>query len=150
MRSVLAASALPTEGLVRYRHWDNAVDADVDFEAKRLADLSPPLAIAKSLGTVIAARAFCTHRFRPRSAILIGTPYGAGEPADLACLRQLAEGVETLFIQQTEDPGGAASRLAASLRLSQSEVTTVPGNDHVYADVQALAAVIREWQRKAR
>lgn len=148
LRSVLMESALPSDGIIRYRHWDSAVDADADIEAQRLDNLSPALVVAKSLGTVIAARAFCIHQFRPRAAILIGTPYSANNPEDLVCLQQLAEGVETLFIQQVEDPGGPASQLATSLRLSRSEVAAVPGNDHLYTDITVLAAIIQRWKEK--
>ena len=148
LRSVLLEAALPVDGMLRYRHWDSAVDADADYEAKRIANLSPALVIAKSLGTVIAARAFFKARFRPHSAVLIGTPYSAIDPKDLVCLQQLAEGANTLFIQQTEDPGGTASQLAASLRLEKSNVVAVPGNDHLYTDIPALAAIIQDWREK--
>jgi predicted alpha/beta-hydrolase family hydrolase len=104
--------------------------------------------IAKSFGTVVAARAFCEHHFRPQSAILIGTPFSAFDRKDLTSLQQLAEGVETLFIQQAEDPGGAASQIAASLGSSQTHVATVPGNDHHYTEVKALAAIIQEWGKR--
>ena len=149
LRAVLTESALPTNGIVRYRHWESAVDADADFEAQCLASRSPALVIAKSLGTVVAARAFCIHQFRPQSAILIGTPFSAFGPKDLASVQQLAQGVETLFIQQAEDPGGSASQLGDSLRLSKPNVASVPGNDHLYADIAALAAIIQKWKSKA-
>lgn len=142
-RAVLTEAALPVDGIVEYRHWHTEVEADVDVEAKRLHQQQPTLVLAKSLGTVIAAKAYCHHQFRPRAAILIGTPFGARDSDDLTCLQQFANGVETLFIQQTEDPGGAASALAAALQLLQGEVVTVLGNDHLYSDVAAISAIIR-------
>lgn len=149
LRSVLAESGLPSDGIVRYRHWDGAVDADAEFEARRLSGLSPALVIAKSFGTVVTARALCSHHFRPQSAILIGTPFGAVDPSDLASLQHLAEGVETLFIQQAEEPGGPASALQASLRALQATVAAMAGNDHLYKEVGALATIIQSWMRRA-
>ncbi|MFA6313994.1 MAG: hypothetical protein WCV99_18855 [Sterolibacterium sp.] len=149
LRSVLLEAELPVDGMLRYRHWDSAVDADVDFEAERLANQTPALVIAKSLGTVIAATAFCLHQFRPQGVILIGTPYGALTPEVLVRIRQLALGAETLFIQQTEDPGGPASQIATTLQLSRSEVVSVPGDDHLYTDIAALAVIIKRWKNKA-
>jgi pimeloyl-ACP methyl ester carboxylesterase len=160
LRSVLSAAMLPAEGMVRYRHWDEDVDASAGFEAERLCGLTPALVVAKSFGTAIAAAAFGLHQFRPRAAVLIGTPYqqfcpGAadlsGTPYDavagtaLALLRQLAQGVETLFIQQVQDPGGSSGELARTLQLSGGQVEAVPGSDHMYLDVAALAAIIRRW-----
>ena len=75
LRSVLVAAGFPEAVVTRYRHWDTEVEANVAFEAARLANQSPPLVIAKSLGTVIAATAFCLHKFRPTGAVLIGTPH---------------------------------------------------------------------------
>lgn len=149
LRAILADSSVPSDGIVRYRHWDNAIDADADFEARRLAGLAPDLVIAKSFGTVVAATAFSSHRFRPQSAILIGTPFGALDAEDLIGLQRLAEGAKTLFIQQEEDPGGPASQLGASLRLPQANVVAVPGSDHLYQDVARVAAIIRDWMGRA-
>ena len=149
LRSVLIAAALPVDAIVRYRHWDAPVAADVEFEAERLFKQTPALLVAKSLGTAIAARAFGHHQFRPKAGVLIGTPYRALDPADAALLRQFVEGVQTLFIQQVDDPGGSASRLAATLELTRGEVIAVPGSDHMYTDTAALAAIIQRWKKRA-
>jgi alpha-beta hydrolase superfamily lysophospholipase len=86
LKSVLVATGFPEAVVTRYRHWDIEVEASVAFEAAQLANQSPPLVIAKSLGTVIAATAFCLHQFRPAAAVLIGTPYAALEIGDLRFL----------------------------------------------------------------
>jgi hypothetical protein len=145
LRSLLVAAGLPEASVVRYRHWDTDVEASGAFEAARLANQSPQLVIAKSLGTVIAATAFCLHEYRPTAAVLIGTPYAALESSDLHFLQQFAAGVETLFIQQSEDPGGSAAQLRTALQLARGEVAAVPGDDHLYSDTTALAAVLRRW-----
>lgn len=149
MRTVLGGAMLATNGIAHYRHWDAAVEADAEWESRRLLDATPDLVVAKSLGTVIASRAFVHHRFRPRNAVLIGTPFDALGPGELAVMRQFASGVETLFIQQDEDPGGPASQLATALGVARGAVVAVPGSDHLYTDTAALAAIIRRWAQRS-
>lgn len=146
LRGVLVASGFPEAVVTRYRHWDSEAEASVAFEAGRLANQSSSLVIAKSFGTVVAATAFCLHSFRPAAAVLIGTPYSALESRELGFLRGFSAAVETLFIQQTEDPGGSAAELAPTLHLARGEVVAVPGNDHMYSDSAALAAAILRWR----
>ena len=126
LRSVLLAAKLPAEGITRYRHWDADVEASVSFEAQRLGGFAPALVVAKSFGTRIAAAAFVRHKFRPRAAVLIGTPYQAVEGGDLVLLQQFANGVPTLFIQQVQDPGGSSAQLAICFNFG-AEVVQVPG-----------------------
>ena len=148
LKSLLAAAKYPDVKVTRYRHWDTDAEASVAFEAARLANQSPQLVIAKSLGTVIAATAFCLHEFRPTIAVLIGTPYAALENNDVQFLRRFAASVDTLFIQQAQDPGGSADGLAAALQVIRSEVVEVPGNDHLYLDTAALASILDRWTRQ--
>ena len=145
LRSLLVAAGWPDSGLVRYRHWNSDTEASVSFEASRLAEQAPQLVVAKSLGTIIAANAFCRHGFRPAAAVLVGTPFRAIAAEDFRFLQQFARGVETLFIQQTEDPGGWAAELHAALELTRGQVAAVPGSDHLYADRSALVAALRPW-----
>jgi hypothetical protein len=146
MKKLLAAMSLPDATIIRYQHWDKDIEASVSFEAARLTEQRPQLVIAKSLGTVIAATAFHLHGFRPATAVLIGTPYAALPSGDIEILQRFAANVQTLFIQQTEDPGGAADTLSASLQLTQGIVAAVPGNDHIYSDTAALVAAFNSWR----
>jgi hypothetical protein len=148
LRSLLVAAGFPESDVIRYRHWVTDAEASVAFEAECLAKQSPEFVIAKSLGTVIAATAFCLHEFRPTAAVLIGTPYSAIESSDLQLLQRFAAGVETLFIQQTEDPGGSAARLHTALNVSSNDVAAVPGDDHLYSDTAALVAIIQRWKKQ--
>jgi|GEM_PF-2598789 len=143
LRQLLLAAGLHDAVVVRYRHWDSDVEARVPFEAARLAEQAPQLVVAKSLGTVIAATAFAHHGFRPAAAVLIGTPFEAIDADALDLLRQFACGVETLFIQQREDPGGAADQLLEALQLTRGRVAAVAGNDHLYLDTAALVDAMR-------
>lgn len=148
LKGVLVAAGFPEAVVTRYRHWDTALEASVAFEAARFANQAPPLVIAKSLGTVIAATAFCLHQFRPSAAVLIGTPYAALESRDVGFLRQFSASVRTLFIQQSADPGGSAAELAGALHLARGEVVAIPGDDHLYSDAVALASLIQHWRRQ--
>ncbi len=148
MQSLLVAAQYPVAGIIRYRHWDTDAEASVAFEATRLASQSPQLVIAKSLGTVIAATAYTLHQFRPAFAVLIGTPYAALEGNEVQFLRHFAASVDTLFIQQAQDPGGSADRLVAALQVNRSEVVEVPGNDHLYTDTTALASILGRWTKQ--
>ena len=145
LRALLRAVGLPDGGVVRYRHWSSDVDASVPFEAAHLHDQAPQLVIAKSLGTVIAATAFAQHGFRPAAAALVGTPFQAVAPEDLRLLQQFARGVDTIFIQQIDDPGGPAAALHDALQLTRGQVAAIPGNDHAYADTAAMVNVLRPW-----
>jgi hypothetical protein len=145
LRSLLRAAGLPVDELIRYRHWSSAVEASAAAEAERLADAAPSLVVAKSFGTVVAATAFDRHNFRPAGAVLIGTPYEAIAAEDLELLRRLARGLPTLFIQQSDDPGGPASRLATTLDVPDGAVAEVPGDDHLYQDVASVSLLIRTW-----
>lgn len=145
LRDLLLAAGLPDTGVVRYRHWDSDAEASVSFEADRLCNQTPQLVVAKSLGTVIAATAFAGQGFRPDAAVLIGTPFQAVAAEDLSLLHDFARGVETLFIQQIEDPGGSATELPTALCLSRGQLAAVPGNDHLYLDIPALVEVLRPW-----
>jgi hypothetical protein len=144
-RSVLDALSLPADALVQYRHWISPDEASVDFEAQRLTEQKPDLLIAKSFGTNVAATAYCDNELRPRTAILIGVPFAPMTDHELGRMHRFATGQPTLFIQQGEDPGGAARALPQALKVEASTVASVPGNDHLYADVPLLAEIIRAW-----
>jgi hypothetical protein len=145
MHDLLLAAGWPDSGVVRYRRWNSDAEASVSFEAARLSDQAPQLIVAMSVGTVVAATAFGHHGFRPAAAVLIGTPFQAIAPEDLGLLQTFARGVETLFIQQTEDLGGSAAKLHNALQLTRGQVTAVPGNDHLYSDTSALVNALRPW-----
>ena len=148
LKSLLDAAKYPDAEVTRYRHWDADAEASVAFEAARLANQSPRLVVAKSLGTVIAATAFCLHGFHPTIAVLIGIPYVALESNEVQFLRRFAANIDTLFIQQAQDPGGSAALLATALQVTRGEVVEVPGNDHLYSDITTLASILDRWTKQ--
>jgi len=148
LRAVLDAVASPQARLLRYRHWDEAVDTSIDAEAVQLQGAAPRLVVAKSFGTTVATAAHAARHFRPASAVLIGTPLVALDGAEVDRLRRFAQDVPTLFIQQHEDPGGSDAMLSAALAPVQAAVVGVPGDDHLYGDIARLAAEVRRWMRR--
>jgi hypothetical protein len=146
MHNLLLTIGLPDAKVAHYRHWDMDVDADVAYEAECLRDRAVQLVVAKSLGTQIAAHAFKHSGFRPRAAVLIGTVIVDADGAMLELFRHLADRIPVLFIQQSADPGGSYADLSRLVAESaRAEASEVPGDDHAYEDLSALAAIIRPW-----
>ena len=141
--AALADNAIDCE-IQDYRHWNDASSADPGLEAGRLEQRSVDLVIAKSLGTVIATRAFDDFAFAPLQAVLIGCPLRRHGADDYASLHRFVSAVPTLFIQQTSDLNGSFAELSAAVAaLPNASLAEVPGDDHVYADIEALARLIR-------
>ena len=141
--AALADGSVDSE-ILAYRHWRDAGSADPGFEASRLRLRSVDLVIAKSLGTLIATRAFDEFAFNPRQAVLIGCPLRRHGADQYASLRRFVAAVPTLFIQQTSDFNGSFADLSAAVAtLPNASLAEVPGDDHVYADIETLARLIR-------
>ena len=81
----------------------------------------------------------------PARAVLIGVPISAYSDAQVESLVALASRIPCLFIQQLEDFTGSAAALQEALG-DVASVEAVAGADHVYADVDELAALIANWQ----
>lgn len=146
LRSLCARLGLVPTEVMRYRHWDQPVPADAGFEAHRLAGRGVELVIGKSLGTLVTALAHAAGSFRADSAILIGVPLRGLDELQLDAYRRLATAVPTLFVQQSLDFTGSHAELSNWARsLERATVVEVPGSDHAYADLDALAAVIGPW-----
>ena len=145
MHSLLSLIGLSADSLLRYRHWDGTHEASIEYEANLLSELRTDLLIAKSFGTHVAALAHQQNDFRPRAAILIGTPISQMSDRELSRLRSFVANQPTLFIQQDADPGGGAASLKAIMRLQNANLVAVAGSDHLYNNVAELAAIVLEW-----
>ncbi len=127
-----------------YRHWSDNSDADVDYEASCLKNISVDIVIAKSLGTLIATHAFDSFHFTPKNAVLIGTPLKRHSPDNYGLLNKFVESVPTLFIQQTSDFHGSCRDLREVVQTCQNAIITeVPGDDHIYNDIDELQRIIK-------
>ena len=127
-----------------YRHWSDNSDADIDYEASCLENISVDLVIAKSLGTLIATHAFDSFNFTPKNAVLIGSPLKRHSLDNYSLLNKFVESVPTLFIQQTSDFHGSCRDLREVVQTWQNAIITeVPGDDHIYSDIDELQRIIQ-------
>ena len=130
--------------LLEYRHWSQNREPDLGHEAGRLKNVSVDLAIAKSFGTAVATQAFAVHDFRPKQAVFIGCPLKRHSVDDYGLLRRFVAAVPTLFIQQTADFAGSYGELEAAIGSLDNVLTReVPGDDHVYGDIEQLRGIIQ-------
>lgn len=126
-----------------YKHWESGDPmADIEYEigtvARRMADVTSYMIIAKSIGTVIAALGTARGELSPSRIVMLGTPYEgvAGEiPEFISSLEALPY---TMFVQNQYDPYGSADGLHKLLTDHSPvhyELTSVPDNTtHDYLD----------------
>ncbi len=146
---LVALADSPTSVSIQdYRHWPEDSGADLETEAIRLEGVAVDLVIAKSLGTLVATRAFAGADFRPSRAVLIGCPLARHGADGYEMLKRFAGALPTLFIQQSADFNGAFGELEAVVgALPGVRAVEVPGNDHVYGDIDELRQIIRQFLR---
>ncbi len=148
MKSLLSPleSAERTSVIAQYVHWETDDAPDVAAEAARCRIRADDLVVAKSMGTMVLLEAFAAGRV-PGMAVLIGTPLNGYEESQVDKLKALVATIPCLLIQQTDDFTGSFAQVAAAVG-SDSEMTRleqVDGGDHVYADTEMLASIIRQW-----
>ena len=141
----LADALLPDapREIVAWRHWSTALPPDPAFEAAALAGRTPDVVIAKSFGTLVAARACSDGRLAPGRLLLLGVPADSLGADDVARLGALARSKGCLFVQQRDDVTGRASTLRALLPAS-AELLEVSGSDHRYA-TDEIQPVLDGW-----
>lgn len=126
-----------------YRHWSDNSDVDTDHEACCLKQSLVDLVIAKSLGTFVSTYAFDTYNFRPLRAVFIGSPIRRHSSNNFELLSKFVKSVPTLFIQQTLDFNGSYNELSKTVHaFSNAEIIEVPGDDHVYSNIDELQRII--------
>jgi hypothetical protein len=130
--------------ILEYRHWSDKDNADIGYEASCLENVSVDLLIAKSFGTAVATQAYDSFNFRPKYAVLIGSPLKRHSLDDYSLLNKFVDSVPTLFIQQTADFVGSYKELKEVVRnLQNAHTKEVPGDDHVYGDIDELRRIIQ-------
>ena len=146
LNELLALLALGEYEVVRYRHWADGAEPNIAHEMEALRGRAADLVVAKSMGTIVATTAYRSASFRPARAVLIGSPIGQSTPELQALYSALAEGIPTLFIQQTADFTGTFVQLESIVRgCAHGQLAEVPGNDHAYRDTAGLASIISSW-----
>ncbi len=148
LRKALASHFDITE-TQHYRHWQSGEEkADVDYElsvAQSKADqLKPYTVIAKSIGTVIAAKGTAEGKLHPNKLILLGIPINGGAPQ--APFREWLEKIKLpiVIVQNTNDPLGSFSDVRSAFEFKNRNILYVelPGNTHDYLDFRAIENLI--------
>ncbi|EAR07336.1 alpha/beta family hydrolase [Reinekea blandensis] len=141
------ASALNGEcQLHEYQWWqDPDLAPDPLAEVNRLPSTSVDLVVAKSIGTLIAAKALTSHTLKCQLIVLIGIPVNGLDDEGRVLLQALFQGpVPVLVIQQEQDIAGSAEQVHALLT-DRVELQVVSGHDHLYSDVDKLVTLIMKW-----
>jgi hypothetical protein len=146
MQSLMSALQIPSIDyeITKYRHWSADDKPSIEHEASCFAKTSVECVIAKSLGVSIVIRAFDIYKCKPRRAIFIGIPLSPLKAKNYGPLFRFVNVVPTLFIQQASDPNGSSEDLKEILQAYQNvTIVEVPGDDHLYSDIEKLQAIIQ-------
>lgn len=130
-----------------YQAWQNNTEVDEDYELAKAAGFQPDLIIAKSLGTLLTLIGYHRKVLTASHCVLIGIPVSnlQAEEHEMLSDWQMT-GVKTLFIQQTNDVTGSVAALNDIVPNSKKiTVREIPGEDHVYGDVDELVTLIQDW-----
>lgn len=120
-------------------------DPDPVPEARIAAASGADLVVAKSFGTLVTMTAGRDHGFAPRACVFLGTPLRRA-PEIAARLASHLAAVPTLLIQQTADFNGAFAEVAAAAAGAPSAMALeIPGGDHLYEELEAIAPLIEAW-----
>lgn len=116
-----------------------------DPEARIAAASGADLVIAKSFGALVTMIAGRDHGFAPQGCVFLGTPLRRAPEMATWLARHLA-GVPTLLIQQTADFNGPFAEVAAvAAGAPSARALEIPGGDHLYEDLDAIAPLIEGW-----
>jgi predicted alpha/beta hydrolase family esterase len=134
--------------IFEYSHWHDPDDATVQFdvEMRRLEETVKEdrdwILFAHSSGVFLGLRAVRQEMFRPRAAILVGTPI-TEHGVDLG--PWIASLPYTLYIQHESDPVGSVADLQALLdecHACRYDLEVLPDENHHY-DADRLSRIIR-------
>ena len=146
-RALVEALGFDAQILRPHSFWAAAdvTNPDITPDVADVAASGAELVIAKSIGALIAMTAWRDHGFRPRACLFVGTPLRRLEQLELIpLLRDFAAATPVLFIQQTADFNGPFAELA-QLVGPPGEIAEIPGRDHAYEDIAAIAPRARAW-----
>ena len=139
-----------TQAAVRpHSFWDrtDVSNPDVSPDALAVSSRGADLVISKSIGNLILMLARDRHGFAPQACVFLGTPLARFIPEGwIPLLEAHCAAVPTLFIQQTADYNGAYRDVAALVsRHHLCTAREIPGDDHLYEDLELIAPLIEAW-----
>jgi hypothetical protein len=130
-----------------YRFWggEDVADPDIAPEIRRAAASRADLVIAKSIGTLIAVEAVRAG-LSPKACVFMGVPLRRLQALGLVeLLERHLDVIPTLIVQQTGDFNGSFADLAALAGRTGGEVREIPGEDHLYEDIDLIAPLVEPW-----
>lgn len=130
-----------------YGFWgpEDHPDPDPRPEARTAAESGADLVIAKSFGTLVTMIAARDHGFAPKACVFLGTPLRRASDMGMRLAAHLSA-IPTLLIQQTADFNGAFEEVAAVAGRAPSALALeIPGDDHLYEDIDAIAPLVEAW-----
>lgn len=127
-----------------YRHWQTgepkaAVDTEITDAYKEVQKLDSYVIIAKSIGTVIAAKATAKGVFTPQKLVFLGVPIDGG--ADVSEFRSWLTQitVPVVIIQNSQDPLGTYVAIAQAFHgIEQVSCIEQPGAHHDYQQIDVI------------
>ena len=148
LRTLLNEAGFPEARVHDYAHWTTG-EPDLGKEVLALPEGPWDLVVAKSLGTLVAARAVVAHTLRSEAFVLVGVPIAQLDEQHRVQLRAAFDTESCLFIQQTDDFTGAFAEVRQfASSLSAAAAAAVDGDDHRYRDVAKLAELISAWNQE--
>jgi len=138
-----------------YKHWkEGTEDIDIEHEVNALAKKVSKLAgdyviYAKSAGTVVTIKAVVDGKVAPSKCIFVGSPFGWAKKEDQRFDKYFTNyDVDTLFIQQTDDPFFAHKDLEEFLDKSNVKdyrLVEVDGNNHAYDNYSKIKTMLKDF-----
>lgn len=149
MQALFAALGLPGGSIQPYGFWaaSEAPDPDPAPEALIAGHSGADLVVAKSFGTLVAMLARRDYGLIARTWVFLATPVRRFEAQGwIPLLEDHCAAAPTLFVQQTDDVNGPHADLAKLVApYPLCRVLEVPGDDHLYDDIDAVAPPVRAW-----
>jgi hypothetical protein len=149
MQALLAALGLGQAPIQTYEFWREAdhPNPDIGPEVAVAATSGADLVVAKSIGTQVAMLACRDHGLAASACVFLATPLRRFEALGLVPLLEThCAAVDTLFVQQTADYNGAFADVARIVgRYPRCRIAEVPGDDHLYEDIEPIAPIVRAW-----
>lgn len=149
MQALFSALDFPETSIQPYDFWalGEVLDPDPAPEARKAGRRRAELVLAKSFGTLVAMLAGRDHGLNPRTWVFLATPIRRFEVQGwLPLLEAHCAAWPTLFVQQTDDFNGPYADLAKLVAPHPlCRIVEVPGGDHLYEDIAAVAPPVRDW-----
>ncbi|MEI7604442.1 MAG: hypothetical protein WCJ19_05490 [bacterium] len=138
-----------------YEHWldDSKKGIDLEIELKKLKeyvkDTKDYMIFAKSAGSILTVKGCVEKVIRPERCVFTGFayPWAMGRKIDIDNLLRNYF-VPTMFIQESKDPALSYKQLTEiiyKLRVPNTTMQEIPGNDHNYEDIEKLKELIQNY-----